>query len=70
MIIVYDANLLALPINMNLVQKFKFEYELPVDPDYLLYSANLLYNFEVVSTIIYHYSTVNFRIWDYFDEFT
>lgn len=29
-----------------------------------------MYNFDVVSTIVYHYTTINFRIWDFFENFT
>lgn len=70
MTIQYDPNILALPINLNLEQQFFFDYSLVVDPDYLMYSANIFYNFALVTTVIYQYPIVNFRIWDYFEGFS
>lgn len=66
----FDSNILALPINQNIQQQFQFEYQEIVDPDFLFYSANVIYDFGIVSTIVYHYPTVNFRIWDFFEGFT
>lgn len=46
-----------------------FDYKAVVNPDLLFYSANLIYDFDIVSVIVYKYTSFKFTLWDYFEEF-
>ncbi len=48
---------------MNIVYSDKYNV------DTLFYSATLLYNYDEVSTIIFSYVKVRFKLWDYFVKF-
>lgn len=68
---VHDPNVLGIPVNINLDQSFEYNYQIKgLDTDKMFYSANLLYNFDIVNTVVYHYPSVNFKIWDHFQNFT
>jgi hypothetical protein len=57
-------------INIQENQIIVYEYDAKFNTDKVYFSANLYYDFSIVSTIVFQYSTVQFTIWDYFDEFT
>ena len=44
----------------------EMDYNPIYDPDTLFYSCNLIYLFETVSTIVFEYKEVRFKIWSHF----
>jgi len=78
-IIIVETDLPVLTVNMpqNIVtQKINKNDELQVDityagnPDDAFYSLIFFYNFDIVATHSYEYTSFAFRIWDHFNNFS
>lgn len=56
-------------VNLNQEIIFRLNYS-GTSPDNLFYSGALVYDYDVVSTMVFQYLDFKFKIWDYFTSFT
>ena len=68
LIVNVPANLLTQKINKNDDIQFSIVYD--GNPDDVFFSLIFIYNYDIVATKSYRFTTFAFKIWDLFSNFT